>query len=131
MNFAQYQRQSLVRWSYIGAVVSLLALIALCIAWEGVLAPVKSNGSWLTLKAVPLLLPLFGILKGRRYTFQWSTMFIWLYFIEGVLRGWSDKGLAQQLAWAEIVLSLVFFICAMLFSRFTGPSQQVVSMQKK
>jgi uncharacterized membrane protein len=125
MNFDHYRHASVVQCSYYGAVASLLALIALCIAWEGLLAPVKSNGSWLTLKALPLLLPLLGILRGKRYTYQWSTMLIWLYFIEGVLRAWSDKGLAQQLAWAEIVLSLLFFVCTMLYAKFTGASQTV------
>ena len=50
-----------------------------------------------------------GILKGRRYTYQWSSMFILLYFIEGVMRAWSDRGLSARLALGEIALSLVFF----------------------
>jgi uncharacterized membrane protein len=123
MNFDQYQRGELVRGLYYTSVASLLALIALCLLWEGVLAPVKSNGSWVTLKVVPLLFPLLGVLRGKRYTYQWSTMLIWLYFIEGVLRGWSDKGLAQQLALIEVALSLIFFCAAMFYAKFTGPSQ--------
>ncbi len=129
MQFTDYQKSNVIRTLYYTSVISLIALIALCIAWEGALAPVRSNGSWLTLKALPLLIPLMGILRAKRYTFQWSTMLILLYFIEGVLRGWSDKGLAQQLAFVEIALSLIFFFAAMYFSKLTGPSQLLTSKQ--
>ena len=52
------------------AVFSLSALIALCLAWELWFAPLREGGSWLALKALPLCLPLAGVLKGRGYTFQ-------------------------------------------------------------
>lgn len=103
----------------IGASISLIALILLCLAWESVLAPFKPNGSLLILKTLPLLLPLFGILHGKRYTYQWASMFILLYFTEGAVRAWSDAGLSAQLAIAEIALSLSFFICAIYFARYT------------
>ena len=40
---------------FYGTVASLLLLIALCIAWETVLAPLRPGGSWLVLKVLPLL----------------------------------------------------------------------------
>lgn len=100
-----------------GASISLIALILLALAWESVLAPLKPGSSLLMLKAVPLLLPLTGILRGRRYTFQWSSMFILLYFTEGVVRAWSDTGVSAQLALIEIILSVIFFTCAVLYAR--------------
>jgi uncharacterized membrane protein len=103
----------------IGAACSLIALIFLCLAWEGFLAPLKPNGSLLILKAVPLLFPLFGILKGKRYTYQWAGMLILFYFTEGVVRAWSDQGLSANLATIEIGLSLIFFICAIFYARLT------------
>ena len=99
--------------------MSLIALIVLCVLWETVLAPLKPQGSLLVLKALPLLLPLFGILKGRRYTYQWAGMLILFYFTEGVVRAWSDTGLSQQLAMLEVVLSLIFFVCVIFYARFT------------
>ena len=62
---AAIKRLSLLR---IMAGSSLIALIMVCLAWEGWLAPLRPGGSWLILKAVPLLLPLHGIIHGRRYT---------------------------------------------------------------
>ena len=71
------------RWLAVG---SLLGLILLCLAWELWLAPLRPGGSYLALKALPLVLPMAGILSGRRYTYQWTSMFILAYFIEGVMR---------------------------------------------
>lgn len=106
----------------LGASISLIALIALTLAWETVLAPLKPGGSLLMLKALPLLLPLFGVLRGKRYTYQWSCMFILLYFTEGVVRAWSDQELSARLAMAEVVLSVLFFVCAIFYARLTRQS---------
>ena len=103
----------------LGAAISLIALILLCLAWEAVLAPLRPGGSLLVLKATPLLLPLFGILRGKRYTYQWSSMFILLYFTEGVVRAWSDVGLSAQLALLELLFTLLFFVCAIFYARLT------------
>lgn len=98
---------------------ALVALIFLCLAWELWLAPLRAGGSSLALKALPLLLPLFGVLRGNRYTYQWSSMLILAYFTEGVVRTWSERGAGQTLALAEIVLSVVFFTAAIFYARFT------------
>jgi uncharacterized membrane protein len=47
------------------AVASLLGLIVLALAWELWLAPLRPGGSWLALKALPLCIPLAGLLKHR------------------------------------------------------------------
>mgnify|MGYP000697492058 CR=1 FL=1 len=108
----------------LGASISLIALIILSLAWEGILAPIKPEGSKLVFKAIPLLLPLFGILNGRRYTYQWASMFILLYFTEGAVRAWSDTGVSSNLAIFEVVLSLIFFFCAIFYAKLTRqPSQ--------
>ena len=98
---------------------SLIGLLVLCLAWELWLAPLRPGGSWLALKAAPLALPLGGVLAGRRYTYQWSSMLILAYFAEGVMRAWSERGLAQALAGAEIALSVVFFAAAVAFARLS------------
>ncbi len=111
------QQNPLHKVFYMGAVSSLIALIALCVAWELVLAPLRPGGSWLVLKVVPLLLPLRGILKRDLYTMQWSSMLILLYLTEGIVRGASDPGLSATLGWIEAALVVVFFFCCILFLR--------------
>lgn len=105
---------------YLGANASLIALIFLCLLWEAVLAPVKPGGSYLMLKALPLLLPLFGVLRGRIYTYQWSALLVLAYFCEGVVRAWAEHGAFRALAAAEIALSVIFFFSAIFYARLSG-----------
>jgi uncharacterized membrane protein len=107
------------RGAWLAACACLIALILLCLAWELVLAPLKPGGSWLVLKVLPLLAPLFGVLRAKRYTLQWSTLLIWLYAAEGAARAWTDAGRSAQLAVIELVLSLGYFAAVVAFLRST------------
>ncbi|MDD2545895.1 MAG: DUF2069 domain-containing protein [Burkholderiaceae bacterium] len=99
------------------ATASLLALILLCLAWELVLAPVRPGGSWLALKALPLCIPLAGLLKNRMYTYRWVSLMVWLYFTEGVVRAWSDKAPSAWLALGEVALCTSLFVACTLHVR--------------
>lgn len=103
----------------VAAASSLIALIALSVVWELWLAPLKPGGSLMALKSLPLAMPLGGILKGRRYTYQWSSMLILAYLAEGVTRAWAEGGASRSLAVVEIVLSLLFFAVAVSYARLT------------
>ncbi len=107
------------RGAWLAACASLVALVFLCVAGERFAAPVKPGGSWLVLKALPLLAPLFGVLRGRRYTFQWSTLLIWAYAAEGATRMYTDTGPAARLAFVELVLSLAYFGAAVAYLKTT------------
>jgi uncharacterized membrane protein len=106
------------------SVAALLALIFLCLAWELWLAPLRTGGSWLALKALPLLAPLFGILHGRAYTFRWAPMLAIGYFVEGVVRAYADVGMSSTLARAEIAAALLFFASAIGYLRASEAQQQ-------
>ena len=112
----------LLRALRLSAAASLAALVVLCLAWELWLAPLRPGGSLLALKALPLLLPLKGILAGRRYTFQWSSMLILAYFAEGLTRMWADEGVSRLLAAGESGLSLLFFASVVSYARLTRAS---------
>ena len=100
----------------------LIALTLLCLAWELWLAPLRPGGSWMVLKALPLLGALFGILRGRRYTHQWVSMLSLLYFTEGIVRATSDAGVSVSLGWVETLLSLLLFVGSVGYARATRPS---------
>jgi uncharacterized membrane protein len=102
------------RWLAVG---SLLGLILLSVAWELYLAPLRPGGSWLVLKALPLCLPLVGLLKNRMYTYRWVSLMVWLYFTEGAVRATSDKPPANALAMVEVVLCLALFVACALHVR--------------
>jgi uncharacterized membrane protein len=109
----QYSASPALSTSRVLAVGSLLALIALCLAWELVLAPLRPGGSWFALKALPLCLPLAGLLKNRLYTYRWVSLVVWLYFIEGMVRATSDQGPSAYLAMLEASLCVsLFAACA-------------------
>ena len=101
----------LTRWLAVG---SLVGLVVLCTAWELFLAPLRPNGSLLALKALPLCLPLAGLLKNKMYTYRWVSLMVWIYFTEGAVRAYSDKAPSNYYAMLEVLLCLVLFVaCAM------------------
>ncbi|MBI5257339.1 MAG: DUF2069 domain-containing protein [Burkholderiales bacterium] len=89
------------------AVGSVLALIALGLAWELWLAPTGQR-TW-ALKVLPLVAAVVGLLKHRLYTYRWLSLLVWLYFAEGMVRATSSQGLVVGLAWAQALLSLLLF----------------------
>jgi len=105
---------ALTRWLAVG---SILGLIVLGLAWELWLAPLRPGGSWLVLKVLPLCFPLAGLLRHRMYTYRWVSLLVWIYFTEGVVRAWSDRGLSAQLALLEVVLCLALFAACVLHVR--------------
>jgi uncharacterized membrane protein len=101
-------------WLSVG---TLIALIALTTAWELWLAPLRPGGSWLALKALPLLLAMRGIISGTTYTYGWAMMLVLAYFAEGCVRAYSESPPAATLALAEIVLASLFFAGAIAYVR--------------
>ena len=109
---------------------SLIALIFLCLAWEGALAPLRPGGSWLILKGLLPLVALFGILRGKRYTYKWVSLFVQFYLMEGLLRATSDHGLSQWLAAGETLLAAVLFVAVILYIRATrAPKEEKAAQQ--
>ena len=107
------------RAAWLAACAAWIGLILLGLAWETFLAPLRPGGSWLVLKVVPLLAPLMGLLRGRRYTFKWSTLLVWAYMAEGAVRSLSDPGPSARLAVLEIALGAAFFLAATAYLRST------------
>jgi uncharacterized membrane protein len=104
------------RLFHTGAVTSLVLLCVWLLAWELAIAPLHPGGSLLALKALPLLLPLRGVIKRDLYTLQWSSMVILVYFIEGVVRAWSDQSeISRIMALGEALLVCAYFAFALLY----------------
>jgi len=107
------------------ALSAYIALIILTLLWEGWLAPAPHfpPGFWLTLKSIPLLIPLFGLLHGKAYTYGWSSMLILFYFVEGTVLTVSHRqepfALYSVLPYAllEILLCIIFFFSAVFYVR--------------
>ena len=96
------------------AFAAFIDLFILCVCWEWFLSPLRPEGSWLILKALPLLLPMRGIWKGNVYTMQWASMLILLYITEGLVRI-SESGWNFYLAILETLLATIAFICLLMY----------------
>ena len=91
------------------AVGCLLTLIALGLAWELWLAPLRPGGSWWALKVLPLAPALGGLMRYRMRTYRWLALLVWLYFVEGVVRAFGEPPPASWLAAAQVLLALALF----------------------
>lgn len=105
------------------ALGSYLLLIALTLAWEGWLAPTGPPGFWLTLKSLPLLVPLFGLLRGRLRSHVYASLLVLPYLTEGLVIVWTEaartaaSGTLLSLAGLEVIVSLLCFCAATFYVR--------------
>lgn len=98
-------------------VASFIALIALGLAWEFWLAPLRPGGSALSLKVLPLVFALPSLMRGHVRTYQWWSMLVLAYLAEGLVRATSDRGPSVPLAIVEVGLATVAFIGILLYVR--------------
>ncbi|MFK7963782.1 MAG: DUF2069 domain-containing protein [Burkholderiaceae bacterium] len=109
------------KWAII---ISMALLAGLCIAWEIWLAPVREGAWMLSLKALPILLALPGMVAERIRTFQWWSMLTMIYLAEGVVRAMSESGLVVLLGWTEAALATVIFLMVLVYcKRVRAPAQ--------
>jgi uncharacterized membrane protein len=93
----------------------MVALIVLGLAWELWLAPTGARS--LALKVLPLAWPLAGVWAWRLASVRALSLLVWLYVAEGALRAASDRGLAAQLAWLELLLCGLLFVACVVHIR--------------
>lgn len=93
-------------WFYM-AIMAWIGLIILTLIWDGLVSPLYFI---LLLKIAMLWFPLLGLWAQRIYTFQYCSMLVLAFFIEGVMRVVSISILNQYFASVEIILSIIFFV---------------------
>jgi uncharacterized membrane protein len=98
-----------------------LSLLAWILLWQLSLSPHPHIGStslaiaW----AVPLLLPLPGILVGKPYTHAWANFVLMLYFLHGFTIIYVDQD-ERWLALVELALTTAAFLGNILYARYRG-----------
>ena len=96
------------------ASAAIIDLIILCVAWEWIISPLRPGGSWLILKALPLIIMLPGIWRANVYTMQWSSMVILIYTTEALTRI-TESGWNMRMAILELILSVTIFIALLMY----------------
>ena len=126
MNEINEQRQR--RW-YLIASISLIALVLFMTAREAFIAPLHPGGSWLVLKALPIAIAVFGVLKRRLYTFQWAALLVWLYIAFSLVGAVTDATqTAREASAIETVLGLLFFVAAAMY---VHPYKRLARVQRR
>ncbi|HZF26643.1 MAG TPA: DUF2069 domain-containing protein [Steroidobacteraceae bacterium] len=94
-----------------GWVLALMALIAtLLIAWQWHAA--RFQAALLVLSLAPLLAPLPGLIRGRRYTYAWCSMLTIPYMALGLTELIADS--AHRLAPATLLLLAFAWLIALV-----------------
>jgi uncharacterized membrane protein len=104
------------------ASISYLCLLALQVAWHALLPPPAGAGSWLlaAVAALPLLLPLRGVLRGSLRAITWAGYLAMLYLVVGVMEAWANPP-QRAAALAQVALVAVFVGSALAYSRHPQP----------
>lgn len=98
-----------------------LALLSWVALWQLSLSPHPhiSSTTLAIVWAIPLLLPLPGILVGKPYTHAWANFVLMLYFLHAFTILYIDDG-ERWLAAVELVLTTITFFGNILYARARG-----------
>jgi uncharacterized membrane protein len=101
------------------ALLGNLLLLGWVVAWQMTLSPHPhlDNVTLAIVWAVPLLLPLPGILAAKPYTHAWANFILMLYFLHAFTILYVDGG-ERMLAAVELLLTTLGFAGNILFARF-------------
>jgi uncharacterized membrane protein len=97
--------------------MAIAALALLQLLWELWLAPLRPEGSWLALKALPLALLWPALARGSSKAAQGMLLLLLPYFAEGVVRGVTESGRHAVVAWTATALSVGAFVALLLHFR--------------
>lgn len=93
-------------------VATYVATLVWQLVWHGLLPPpLGSSNTWLSLVAfVPLLIPLYGLVRGRYRSMIWAGLLLMLYFAIGMMEVWSNP--PQRVPALVQVVLVVFYLFA-------------------
>ena len=95
--------------------------------WHLVITPLPAKFMSVTLliQVGPLMFPLRGLLHGKVYTHAWSMYLALFYFVVGI---WYAGDVSTRTFGVIFsLLSILFFIGTMLFTRFQGMAEKAMS----
>jgi len=95
-------------------------LIWQCV-WHGLLPrPLGASNAWLALVAsLPLLIPLYGLVRGNYRSMIWAGLILMLYFVIGIMEAWSNP--PQRLpALVQVVLPILYLFAFRKRNQYRG-----------
>lgn len=106
-------------------------LLLWVVIWHGAIAPSETIAFWLKplVWALPLLLPLKGIIEGKAYTHAWANFILMLYFLHSLTTLWTHPD-ERLYALIELLLTTGAFIGATYYARYKG-KEEGLSIRKQ
>ena len=102
------------------ALCGYFGLLLLLPLWYGLLSPAQLPvGMVLGILLIPLLFPMYGLLKGKPYTYAWASFLALFYFIHAVVELYSVPE-DRYLAFLELLLSMAFYLGCVMYARLGG-----------
>lgn len=101
--------RSITLWAWAG-------LVLILIGWYGFSDPAPLL---LAALLIPLAFPLRGLIRGKPYTYAWTSLLILIYFIHGSVEAWANPA-SRGWALLEIALSVVIYTGAVVYARRRG-----------
>jgi uncharacterized membrane protein len=110
--------RKLLRLGQLGYAI-LLILIPLWVLW---LSPPQLGSPKILLLVwwSPLWLPLWGILRGKAYTFAWANFIVMWYFLHSLTTLWVGEGLNVVLAAVELAAASLMFYGCTYYAKYRG-----------
>ena len=99
--------------------------------WHLVIAPLPAKFMSITLlvQVGPLMFPLRGLLHGKVYTHAWAMYLALFYFVIGI---WYAGDVSTRTFGVVFsLLSVLFFIGTMLYTRFQGMAENAMSEENQ
>lgn len=114
------------RWLTLFGYFGLIALIFSWHLWIDPLAP-EMISMRILVEIGPLMFALRGILNGKVYTHAWAMYLALLYFIAGIW--YAGDASSRDFGIPYTLLSLVFFIGTVFYTRFQGKAENAAREQ--
>lgn len=99
--------------------------------WHLVITPLPAKFMSITLlvQVGPLMFPLRGLLHGKLYTHAWSMYLALFYFVVGVW--YAGDVSTRSFGVVFSLLSVLFFIGTMLYTRFQGMAENASTLENQ
>lgn len=116
----QNHNSSLTRRLALGAYALLLVLVVCWEAWGAPLTPV-ARGFWVTIKLVPLLVPLYWLVRGNAQAHVLAALLVLLYFCDGIVTTYLGAKAGEPAQWGyglcETLAAVIFIGAATFYAR--------------
>jgi len=111
------------RWARTLVLAALAALLALGVGRALLPTPSLDTILLASIACLPLLAPLPGLLRGRRYTYAWASLCVIPCFVIGIMEAIANPGMR---IWAALCLgcALILFSALIAYLRLTRPLGQ-------